>query len=221
MEALGIERWEPCMDVRMGGNHAPAPMCSPPKFDLKNLERFMSEFTHGEPVIATEKVHGTNARYVWEDGRLHCGSRTGWMVYGSGDVWSGVAAITPQIEAFCKAHPGVVLFGEIFGPIQDLKYGRKNPEFIAFSAMDTANWKYWNTRRLLDTANGFGMQTVPIIYEGPFDFEKLRELSSGDSTVSTVKQISEGIVICPEEERMSPEVGRVSMKLVSYKYLSR
>jgi RNA ligase (TIGR02306 family) len=73
-ESLGVLHYEPPQQ----GNNNPqrfvkrglaekAPFTNPPVYDLDALRRYNYVFDAGEPVSVTEKIHGANARYVWED----------------------------------------------------------------------------------------------------------------------------------------------------------
>jgi RNA ligase (TIGR02306 family) len=83
---LGVEHYEPepagaAREGRgsvTGGEAASAPNVYHVKYDLESARRYHECFLPGEPVVVTEKLDGTSARYVWLDGQYHCGSRTEW-----------------------------------------------------------------------------------------------------------------------------------------------
>jgi hypothetical protein len=57
----------------------PGPNIVSPKYDLEPFRRYgKTYFTTGEPVFITEKIDGANARYLFFDGRVWCGSRNNW-----------------------------------------------------------------------------------------------------------------------------------------------
>ena len=64
-------------------------------------------------------------------------------------------------------------------------------------------------------------RAVGLRYRGPFDESKLRELAEGESLVPGAGHIREGIVIKPIIERTTPELGRVQLKMISNKYLTK
>lgn len=89
-EYLGVIHYEPAVRNEKGykGNAAvrkglaeKKPFCNPPTYDLDALRRYNFVFEEGEPVYVTEKIHGANARYVWEDRgyieKCHGGLRVG------------------------------------------------------------------------------------------------------------------------------------------------
>lgn len=225
MDVLGVQRYEPPMDVRMGGTHAQAPVGDAPKFDLENIERFMDVFEPGEEVIATEKIHGCNARYMWDGERMHVGSRTGWYKPDSDDVWNATLKLYPEIESLCKEYPGHVLYGEIYGTTQDLRYGSPSKHKFAAFAMLARKDGYWaNPDDLRYECERFGIHMPPRVYRGPFDFKALQEVAEGDSIEAKLNgsnHLMEGVVIVPVRERLHAVHGRVAMKLVSSRYLSR
>ncbi len=58
-----------------------APFTNPPVYDLDALRRFNYVFIDGEAVSVTEKIHGANARYLWED--------RGFINFGKGSIRIG------------------------------------------------------------------------------------------------------------------------------------
>lgn len=217
MEQLGIVRYVP---KRAGGRYtrtagldqaesetsfrnagtvpAPQALNRVQKYDIESVRKFVSTFTPGEEVVATEKIHGANARFSFVDGQQFCGSRTQWkrspdpvgppgpepkpegpvqaqfrkyligILYwfiargfatayfrrlvskliprkpkppAAPDMWWSVFKANTWIQTFCEAHPKHVLFGEIFGQVQDLKYGAgpKDVFFRVFDVLDMTN----------------------------------------------------------------------------------
>lgn len=218
MAELGIERYEPPIKLAHS-DELPAdqhPKVYSSKFDVENLKRFPSIFQAGEPVIVTEKIHGANARYLWTDGKLFMGSRGQWLKPDVGHPWKRATDNDPRIVAWCETHPDLVLYGEIFGAVQSLRYGRKPGQvsFTAFAALRAGEWI--DTAELLDDAT---LPTVPVLYRGPFGNE-IFALAEEDSTVPGAERghMREGIVIVPERERRHEEIGRVVLKHVSNRY---
>lgn len=217
MADLGIERYEPPMKMAKSDElaHDQWPQVYASKFDVESLQNFQALLEVGEPVIVTEKIHGANARYLWHENTFFIGSRRQWLKPEIGHLWKRAADNDPRILAWCQAHPGIVLYGEIFGAVQSLKYGLpKDVRFAAFAA--TLNGEYLDTGPLLadDT-----LPTVPLLYRGPFS-PSLLALAEDDSTVegAEVAHMREGIVIVPERERRHEEIGRVALKHISNRY---
>jgi len=67
-----------------------------------------------------------------------------------------------------------------------------------------------------------GIDTVPLLYRGPFSKETLQKYTSGTETVSgNSLHIREGTVVKPVKERTEHRVGRVIFKSVSDEYLMK
>jgi RNA ligase (TIGR02306 family) len=115
-----------------------------------------------------------------------------------------------------------LLFGEVFGQgIQDLGYGvsldfrafdmcvgvREKALFMPFDAFD-----YHCMAARIDR--------VPVLYRGPFNREKLAELTDGKTTFGGA-HIREGVVVKSATEDRHPRYGRKIAKSVSEAYLLR
>jgi RNA ligase (TIGR02306 family) len=238
LERLGITRYEPSyrnseavrrfLGPPLGVlESVPEVIRSIPKYDLENLKKYRHLLKDGEPVYVTEKLHGTNARYIWHEDRLFCGSRTQWRKAEPTNVYWETVKQHPWIEGWCKAHPGLVLWGEIYGDVQDMNYGASKGQY-EFRVFDIYN--------ALDDSAGFRpasawmhdahLRAVPVlagaeIYHPEmlnFDFDKLVELAEKDSAFGGVM---EGLVVQPVNDRYDSRIGRVKLKLVSRRYLSR
>ena len=220
---LGIVHYIPPEPMSTGGEDEPEPFCTP-RYDVDSGFRFADCFVPGEPVVATEKIHGTNASFTWFQDRLWTRSHSTWKKPPApgerANVWWKAVEQNPWITEWCRKRPGMVLCAEVFGPVQDLKYGTARGEFRVLA---------FDVRRqdgtFLDVAE-FRMEVpascrVPVVYEGPFDLERMRELCNGPSRVPGADHLREGIVVGPVSERWDERMGRVKAKFVSPDYLER
>ncbi len=187
-----------------------------PVYDIDALKNHKNWFDETDIVQVTEKIHGSNARFTFilDDekqplgpGKFYVGSHEQWKMDGP-NVWWNVARQFPQIEEWCVQNPGKVLYGEV-GPTQKgFRYGCDNGEtfFFAFDVYDpnTNNWTWAGNE-------GFA-PTVPVLYVGAYDFEKVKSLVDGKSTVPQAENIREGVVV----RRLSDSR---KLKLVSNVYL--
>lgn len=239
IEQLGIERYEPPLPKSTGGDFIGAPSglyC--PKFDVENWQRWNAVFAENEMVHVTEKLHGASARYTFSqnsDGKWNqfCGSRTNWLKEDEKNIWWMAFNQCPAIGAWCQAHPGQIIYGEVFGQVQNLKYGAgKNDVFFAafgilendvffaaFGILEKNTWLNFDEAR--QSANEHEVPWVPLLYSGPFDIEKIKELAEGDSSWPGAEHMREGCVVLPHEERNDAALGRVQLKLVSNRYLMK
>lgn len=218
MADLGIERYEPPV-VMSGADELPADQCPnvyASKFDVESLANFPSVIADGEAVLVTEKIHGANARYLFHDGTFYMGSRTRWLKPDVAHHWKRAADTDPRIQAWCERHPSTVLYGEVYGAVQSLKYGQKHGgvAFAAFAASTNGDWI--GTAELIDDAT---LPTAPLVYRGAFNRDVLT-MAEQDSTVpgAGVGHMREGLVIVPERERRDDAIGRVALKHISNRY---
>lgn len=225
LEALGIKRYEPPEPFITGGNNEGGPSgIYSPKYDVESYQRYRECFVEGEPVVATEKLHGTNARYIYSSNsnRMYCGSRTLWKEKTEKSVWWKALKQNPWIEIWCKANPDKILYGEVFGQVQTLKYGSGQNEFFfaAFDILDKNRWlHYYEDLESISSVPDF--KWVTEVYRGPFNEKLLMDEAEKDSVWPGAKHYREGIVIRPERERYDDRVGRVLLKIVSNRYMEK
>jgi RNA ligase (TIGR02306 family) len=119
----------------------------------------------------------------------------------------------------------VYVLGEVFGPIQDLRYGFNDPQFRVFDIYVRLPGigRYLPMNDVINICKMFGFTHVPVLYRGPFSIEVMKEFTDGKETVSGKEQhIREGIVMNVIPERYSPELhSRLVLKSVSEDYLTR
>lgn len=137
--------------------------------------------------------------------------------YGT-SVWWRVLQQQPWIEDLCRKLPGFELHGEIYGDVQDLKYGHGQGE-LSFAVFDVKRpeGRMLTPPELGVFAAATRAQMVPSYGDMLFDMEKLEELSRinlSNAARAGVSQIGEGIVVATID-------GRVKLKLVSDLYLER
>jgi RNA ligase (TIGR02306 family) len=223
MDDLGIHRYEPPVKCMPGGlddglPEAEWPQVYSSKFDVEDLRKHEDIFQEGEPVIVTEKLHGASSRAVWKDGVFYMGSRTRWLRPDVKNHWIRAFESAPEIAEWCKAHPETVLYGETFGPVQELKYGLRDPVFAAFAALHCGEWV--SVRELQYSLGEFGVFCPDVVYEGPYDRARIAEIAEGDTRIAGAPKghMMEGVVITPFAERRDDRIGRVCLKLISNRY---
>ena len=130
------------------------------------------------------------------------------------------------LEELLRDYEDLIVFGEIYGAVQDLNYGVPKGEnrFCVFDMFDIQQSRYLDYDEMVDQARDFGLPTAPMLYRGPWK-TSLRDLAEGKTTIKAgdeaVDQIREGVVIRPAKERTDPRVGRVVLKHVGQGYLLR
>lgn len=193
-----------------------------PVYDVEALKNYKNAFEPGEQVVVTEKIHGSNARFLYLDGKQYAGSHNYWKAQGSNCVWRKALTQNPWIETFCKAHPGYTLYGEVVPTQKGFDYGCKDGEvkFFAFDVL-MPNGEYVSYSLLPEFWRCWDGNVVPTLYKGPFDLEKIKTVVDGPSTVPGAKHIREGVVIRADKERHVRGLGRLQLKLVSNMFLEK
>lgn len=219
-ERLGVTRYVPPEPVSMSGP-AEHPPEDRPHYDVESFQRYADAFDDGEEVVVTEKVHGTSARYSYQAGRMWCGTRANWRQDVEGSVWWRAMRAHPQIEAMLSSDPTWTLYGEVYGDVQDLKYGATKGElrFAGFDLFDSAARGWVPSDLARKAAERFGVPWVPVLYTGPLDKSKVLTFAEGPSLLGP--NVREGCVVLPVRERRHPEIGRVQLKIVGNGYLER
>mgnify|MGYP001769147590 CR=1 FL=1 len=75
-DELGIEKYEPPVNIVMGSKNERDPGFLPVFTDIEGLRRWPDVLHAGEEVVLTEKIHGANGRFLYKEGRLWVGSHT-------------------------------------------------------------------------------------------------------------------------------------------------
>ena len=193
-----------------------------PVYDVDAWKNYKNVFVDGELVKVTEKIHGSNARYIFLDGVMYAGSRALWKSANSNCIWRNALKENPWIEDWCRAHEGYVLWGEVTPTQGGYEYGSKKPQFFAFDVRTPdGKWLDESTPEGLEILTALYGYSVPTLYKGPFNLEKIMELVDGPSTIKGAKNMREGVVIKTIPERHVHGLGRAQLKIVSNKFLEK
>ncbi|MEU9355951.1 RNA ligase (ATP) [Streptomyces griseoloalbus] len=236
-EPLGITKWVPPVPTAMGGEvESAADLLS--WVDIENIQRCPDIFTPGEPVVLTEKLHGSACllTYVAGQERVYVSSKGFGArslalkedprnLYWRAVRGHGVDRVAADLAARLGARR-VGVFGEVYGAgVQDLTYGADGRrDTLGYAVFDVSaeidgRVRWLDAAELLDGR----LPLVPRLYSGPYDSERVLEIASGRETVSGRElHLREGVVIRPAVERHSPVTGgRAIAKAVSPAYLTR
>lgn len=243
-ERYGVTRWEEPIPVQLAGKIRP----KPPefvKYDLDNFRNHVHPFEDGEPVAVTEKIHGTNASFILteSDEFVVCSRNLAIQEDDKNAYWR--VAKKYRIEKILRKLRDdyfrdmgvnfVCIHGEIYG-VQDLRYGVLNGD-VEFAAFDVrTNHGYLSPKDfaylipvswLLELHNDDEditavdiprINSVPVLYTGPYSRETIEALVEGKEQVSGKElHMREGIVIKPLYDAQAWRY----LKLVSNEYLLR
>lgn len=231
-EEFGIQKWEPPVKVTPGDAEKDHPLF-PKYYDMENARNFPEEIEPGEEVVATEKTHGMNCRIaaVLDDGEMvtMVGSHGYRRKLDNAGVFGLPLKLIPSLEealhwyAAANEAKAVVLYGEVYGKgVQDLTYGEESVAFRAFDLM--VDGQYVGYDEFAGFCHERGIPTMPLLYMGPFDFDKMVELSQGKTTLMEnpgKRDIREGIVVKPVAERPGTLRSRAVLKFINPDYLTR
>ena len=102
-------------------------------------------------------------------------------------------------------------------PRQSFHYGHRGGlGFCAFDLM--VGERYIDWPELKDALQLFGVPSVPVLHDGPFDAATLKACANGRTTFDDT-HIREGVVLRPMRERFDERIGRVVLKYVSDEFL--
>ena len=243
-DLLGITKYEPPVPVHLQGEVYNAGVGRTIAFDVESWKKYPNILADGEPVVYTEKLHGTfcglsimpesHPDGFGENGRITVFSKglgAKGLAYKNNETnrnnlyVRATEVVRRHIESGFRPPDATALFvlGEITGKgVQDLAY-EGDIKFRAFAVVErdgsgrTRFFDWQQEACLFCKLNG--IETVPVLDRGDFSAERLRELAGGTSTLGGC--IREGVVVVPERERTCPEIGRVALKYVSAAYLTR
>jgi RNA ligase (TIGR02306 family) len=225
-QELGLEHYDPPIrGVSTGGENAPAPNVYHQKYDIESLRKYDTVLQEGEEVEITEKLHGANSRFVWWgggglfEGKLHVGSHTQWKAENAENLWWKVANRYEMANTLVN-YSDYVFYGEVYGQVQDLKYGTQPGEvrLAIFDIMKDGRWL--GVDEVHEICSACNLEYVPILYRGPWSADCYK-FADGPSTVPGANHMREGCVVKPVVPRTNYELGRVILKLVSVDYLGR
>lgn len=200
------------------------PKNGPGVYDVESVKNYPRAIAEGEEVIATEKIHGSNARYYFDGKQFWVGSHKKWWKDKT-NIWWRVAQKYPWIEEFCRANPKYTLRGEVTPTQPGYPYGTGEERFFAFdvqkpdgSYVDKSDF-YRDPVYLLNGASVH--QFVPVVYSGPYAADSLKRMAESRSYVNGAKHGSEGIVISTATEQQVRGLGRAQLKLKSMAFLEK
>lgn len=212
---------------QLHGDNAKPPKNTPPTYDVEGFKNYPRTFADGEEVVVTEKIHGSNARYMFDGKKMHVGSKNLWKSEKSTCVWRKALKELPWIEEFCRAFPGHTLYGEVVPTQKGYAYGTGEQtvpiKFFVFDVL-RPDGKWTDKRDIygLDPLS-LGQHLVPLLngHCKAFNVDEIKALVEGPSMVPGSNHIREGIVISSATERQVRGLGRAQLKLKSMKFLEK
>lgn len=199
---LGVTKWVPEIPLPMSGELVPAPDLLR-WIEIENAKRYPDVFAPGEPVVATEKIHGTACLFTFiaESGEglvssKGQGAKNLALTFSEDNLcWEAVSAHgVPEAARKVAERFGadrVAVFGEVFGSgVQDLAYGETGrsdrPGYVVFDIrLDVDGARTWiDAADLPALLEEVGMPTAPQVYNGPHGEAELLAAAQGKETWS-------------------------------------
>lgn len=185
--------------------------------DIENLKNYKNAFANGEEVICTEKIEGTNFRFAYLNDYEHksffdnlfgpkffVGSHN--LLKNPKDknnIYSVVAKKYKLKETLKKyyGYDRIVFYGEIYGKrvpngCKGMDYGLEEQKFVIFKIWKDGKWLGFAETLMHCLICGF--EISPVVYKGPFNYDKMKELAEGPTLINGGKHVREGIVISSE-----------------------
>lgn len=158
---------------------------------MKDFESFASIERVQQPIIITEKIHGTNAQILIDGSDIYAGSRTRWVTPDDDNYDFAKWVYGSREELIAKLGDGRH-YGEWYGRGINAGYGLKERRFALF------NTTRWNPVR---DEGGLPerVDVVPVLYQGPFGgnviADTLAELKASGSRLVPGYTKPEGVVV--------------------------
>jgi len=215
--------------------------------DLQNIKWYPQLFKDGELVVMTEKIHGSSWRAVlapfdaatWQRRLLQklglapkfefCwGSRMVQLQNkGYGGWFAKRAGADVYREAFekysikDKLKPGETVFGEVYGAKIQKGYmydcGEGERQLVIFDVHRNGRWL--DPLELQRWCEDRGLNSVPVIYIGPFSQSALKAATEGASVMAPSQKVREGVVVRSLQENAVEHFGRKMLKSINPQYL--
>lgn len=139
-------------------------------------------FQEGEPVVVTEKMDGENTT-IYPDGYCHARSIDSARSHHPSRSW---------IKAFAAQKSYMIpkdlrICGENVYAVHSITYTELESYFLLFSLWKDDVCLDWT--ETISIAKDLGISTVPVLYEGPFSYNAIKEIYD-----STDYEKQEGIV---------------------------
>ena len=220
---LGIKKYEPPIPTEMAGEVQAFEASLVGKHDCEHFGVYMNEFEPGERIIVTEKLHGTQGVFYYDlntdqkfassKGLLDKGlqlKESETNVYYRAAKACGLWDIVKEVYG----NAIVQVFGEVIPVQKGYNYGQSAHTMKLFDVrVDGKSIPY-------DQVNEkFRALWVPVLYDGPLDVAKVRELALGNETVSGRElHIKEGVVVRPYIDRSAKDRAKLRLKVLNPKY---
>lgn len=213
-DILGITKWEPPIPVSMSGEVYSAGQHLTIAYDIENVKRFSDVLQDGEPVVYTEKIHGTfcgvgllpqshhdpkhykSEFVVFSKGLGAQGlcfkdtEKNQQNVYFRALTKCGIFDKLKEIRGYFEEATATVplfILGEVYGAgIQDAGWYSDDISFRMFDIGHgfRGDQQYFDYPAKAYVSSRVGIDMVPVLYSGPHSKEEMLKWTSGKEAVS-------------------------------------
>lgn len=186
-------------------------------------------------VVITEKLHGTNTRFGWVDGRFRIGGRNEeFDIEASAPSssygflgWVRTTDLMQKVKELANAlNAEVIFYGEWFGPgVQKGVVYAKDKQLRIFDVRVNDDLVDWD--KVVQFTERVGLKTVPLLYRGKPDKEVFDGKQSAPSTIAyengvgSEENIGEGVIVKPSRMHRNLYSDWVIAKHKSQKFSER
>jgi len=222
-EQLKITKYIPKVPACLSGEVIGARPDWIPKTDEERIQNVPDVLVRheGKPFVITEKLDGSSCSIGWKDGDFHvCGRNYDYIEDTKNTYWE-IAKLYDIENKMKSLGRNLVIQGEIIGNgIQKNKYKLEGHQIFLFDMFDPDTHQRFTHRELVFYAEKLNIETVPIIDDNfilHYTVDELVELADGKSMLYDCPR--EGLVFRSPEYVHDEEVGRLSFKVISNKFL--
>lgn len=241
-ERLGITKYEPPIPISFSGKMFNLGSEKTVRYDVEHLKKYPEAFGEIDQITITEKIHGTNIQIGilknFSDDRLF-GKNKNIYVTCKGMGGQGLVFNNDVVNVYTKAYnliedqlslleregfktgdESIHLIGEVFGRgIQDLGY---NSELSVRFFDVKKNGRWLPVASKYDFLMSYGLQSVPILYQGNYSKEVIDTCRNRNTIVGAGVHMIEGIVITANDPNaFHPKVHRPVFKALNDEYVLR
>ena len=232
-EHLGVEKYDPPIPTELAGEvKGPFPGFLTKTDETRiqavaNVEvgqQLLNGVLHrhrGRRFFATEKLDGTSVTIYLRDGDFGvCSRNLDLLESDTNTLWKVARKL--DIEAKLRgAGRNLALQGELIGPnIQKNRYKLNEHDIAFFNVLDIDEHTFLDQAEFETALASFELASVPMVDEFALDHtvDELVSMSEAPSVLNP-RQTREGLVIRAVEETRDEELGRLSFKVISPKFL--
>lgn len=208
-EELNIQKYEPPIPAELSGQVVgPFPTHILPKTDEERVQNMdINEILNAGIFTVTEKLDGTSATFIKQDGKLRVCGRNWEYVENDNTYWR----IARQYDLINVLSDNTAIQGEIVGHgIQGNKYNLTNQQLFVFNM-----WNLENGQAIpIDPCSG-DIQTVPVVAVGG-----LGRMVESSNVIEALLKFAEGKSVLNRSTEREGLVYRSYRKNLSFKVIS-